>query len=419
MKNGWTGGQYSIFRVIFGIYLCIHFAQLAPWAAEVFSNQGALGDGTASPFLYAFPNILALVDSPPFVTGFVIAGAVLSLAFAFGWRDRVAAFLLWYIWACLFGRNPLISNPALPYVGWMLLAHVFLPAAPYGSWAARGRVDPAGGWRMPAGIFLVAWILMAVGYSYSGYTKLISPSWIDGTALARIFDNPLARPGFLRDAVLQMPSGLLNVATWGALALELLFAPLVLIRRLRPWAWAAMLGMHCGLMVLIDFADLSLGMAMLHLFTFNPAWIRPRRAEDLDTLFYDGTCGLCHRVVRFVLAEDTNGDRFRLAALDSDAFREEIPEEKRKDLPDSVVVCSADGTVRVRSDAILHLFSRLGGAWRVLAWGMGLVPRPLRDLVYNFIARIRHRLFSRPAQACPILPGHLMARFRQRGKAVS
>ena len=84
-----------------------------------------------------------------------------------------------------------------------------------------GRVDPAGGWRMPAGIFLVAWILMAVGYSYSGYTKLISPSWIDGTALARIFDNPLARPGFLRDAVLQMPSGLLNVATWGALALEL------------------------------------------------------------------------------------------------------------------------------------------------------------------------------------------------------
>ena len=40
---------------------------------------------------------------------------------------------------------------------------------------------------------------MAVGYTFSGVTKLPSPSWRDGTALARILDNPLARPGPLRD----------------------------------------------------------------------------------------------------------------------------------------------------------------------------------------------------------------------------
>ena len=28
MKNGWTGGQYSLYRVIFGLYLFIHFASL-------------------------------------------------------------------------------------------------------------------------------------------------------------------------------------------------------------------------------------------------------------------------------------------------------------------------------------------------------------------------------------------------------
>src|SRR5437588_563445 len=85
-------------------------------------------------------------------------------------RGRAPAVLLWYVWACLHGRMPLINNPGLPYVGWLLLAHACLPPAPYGSWAARGRTDPGNGWRMPPGIFLVAWILMALGYSYSGFT---------------------------------------------------------------------------------------------------------------------------------------------------------------------------------------------------------------------------------------------------------
>ena len=98
---------------------------------------------------------------------------------------------------------------------WLLLAHAFLPPAPYGSWAARGRADPAGGWRMPPPIFCVAWVVLALGYTYSGYTKLVSPSWQDGTALARVLNNPLARPGPVREVLLALPAGLLRVATWG------------------------------------------------------------------------------------------------------------------------------------------------------------------------------------------------------------
>src|SRR5262249_39123064 len=155
---------------------------------------------------------------------------------------------------------PLISNPGLPYVGWLLLAHACLPPAPYGSWAARGRADPGNGWQVPEGIFRVAWILMALGYTYSGYTKLVSPSWLDGTAIARVLDNPLARPGPVREAVLSLPGGVLRLMTWGALVAELSFAPLALVPRLRPWLWGLMALMHLNLIVLIDFADLSLGM---------------------------------------------------------------------------------------------------------------------------------------------------------------
>src|SRR5262249_50372108 len=153
---------------------------------------------SASPILHLFPNVLALSDGPTTVAILIAVGAVLCIPFALGFHDRSAAILIWYVWACLFGRNPLIANPGLPYVGWLLLAHPALPAAPYGSWARRGLSDPGASWRMPDAIFGAAWILMALGYSYSGYTKLVSPSWREGSALHYVLEGPLARPGALR-----------------------------------------------------------------------------------------------------------------------------------------------------------------------------------------------------------------------------
>ena len=41
LENGWTGGQYSTYRFLFGCYLCIHFLALVPWGAELFSRAGA------------------------------------------------------------------------------------------------------------------------------------------------------------------------------------------------------------------------------------------------------------------------------------------------------------------------------------------------------------------------------------------
>ncbi|MFY9345262.1 MAG: hypothetical protein WAT39_22420 [Planctomycetota bacterium] len=118
---------------------------------------------------------------------------------------------------------------------------------------------------------------MSAGYSFSGWTKLVSPSWCDGSALARVLENPLARPGGLRLVLLDLPPVVLQAMTWGVLALELGFVLFAASRRLRPFAWLAMLLMHGGLVMLIDFADLSVGMVMLHLFTFDPAWLRWHR----------------------------------------------------------------------------------------------------------------------------------------------
>jgi hypothetical protein len=273
LDNGWTGGQYSVFRAIFGLYLLIHFAQLLPWGTELFSDQGMLGEPSASPLYPLFPNILFVADSATAVAALLTIAMGFSLLFIIGLRDRIAAIALWYVWACLFGRNPLISNPSIPFVGWMLLAHACLPRGPSGS--VDGRRSPAlrEAWAFPSSLFAVAWVVMSIGYSYSGFEKLTSKSWIDGTAISHVLENPLARPTFLRDALLSLPDIALQLGSWGGLALELLFAPLALFSRVRPLLWVSMLGMHLTLMALIDFPDLSLGMILLHAFTFDPAWV--------------------------------------------------------------------------------------------------------------------------------------------------
>jgi predicted DCC family thiol-disulfide oxidoreductase YuxK len=332
------------------------------------------------------------------VTAMLVISALAAGFFILGKYDRTAAIVMWYVLACTFGRNPLIGNPSLPYVGWLLLAHVFLPAAPYGSVAAVGRVDPRGAWRMPHGIFAAAWIAMSVGYTYSGYTKLVSPSWIDGTAMARVLANPLARPTFIRDAMLALPPEILVAATWSALLLELLFAPLALVRRVRPWIWLAMLGMHLGLMVVIDFADLSFGMVLLHVFTFDPGWIAARFPARRDRILYDGSCGLCHHAVRFVLAEDRQ-EAFVFAPLP-----EQAPQT-------SVIVETAEGQRLERSAAVRYGLARLGGIWRLLAIASGALPRALLDKAYDAVARVRRALFRQPDEACPVLPPDLRSRF--------
>jgi predicted DCC family thiol-disulfide oxidoreductase YuxK len=129
-----------------------------------------------------------------------------------------------------------------------------------------------------------------------------------------------------------------------------------------------------------------------------------------ELLFYDGDCGLCHRAVRFVAAADRAG-RFRFAPLGGETFRALVPDGARASLPDSIVVRRADGALLVRSDAALHVLRRLGGAWPALAAALAFVPRALRDAGYDLVARRRARWFARPADACPIVPAHLRARF--------
>jgi predicted DCC family thiol-disulfide oxidoreductase YuxK len=410
MANDWTANQYRLFRFLLGVYLFIHLAQLLPWAGEVFSSAGMLSNAAQSPLFGIVPNVLSLADSPQFVVGLVAAATIAAVAFTFGYHDKLAAFLLWYVLACLFGRNPLIANPALPYVGWMLLAHLFIPPLPRGPLPEVAESRSAATWKMPEPLFAAAWIVLALAYSYSGYTKLLSPSWVTGEAIGYVLQNPLARDYFLRDWFAALPSAALRLLTWSVMGLELLFAPLALLRKARPILWAAMLIVQLGFLCLLNFADLTVPMLLFHFLTFDPKWIPAKRSAAREWIFYDGTCGLCHRVVRFVLAEERAG-RFMFSPLQGRTFRRTVQEEARNGLPDSFVVIDQSGRILLRSDAAIHVGTRLGGIWRALGAVLAVVPKRVRDRGYRLLAAIRYRLFAKPVGYCPILPSQFRVRF--------
>ncbi len=116
-------------------------------------------------------------------------------------------------------------------------------------------------------------------------------------------------------------------------------------------------------------------------------------------LLYDGVCGLCNRSVQFILKHDRN-ERFRFAALQSD-FATRILRRHgidAKDLDTLHVVENyeqANERVLQRSDAVLRAGRELGGIWSPLTAVGKIIPRPLRDLVYRFVAQNRYRVFGK------------------------
>lgn len=259
--------QFAIFRIALGIYLAVHFAFLLPYGAELFSDRGVLPDPALNFTHGLFPNILSGWDSPFAVTLLLLALTILSIAFATGIYRRVAAALLWFGWACLFDRNNLINNPSIPYVGLILVLSLLIPV---GEAVSPSRSDR--GWEMPPAVYWAAWVLLMAGYTFSGWMKLQSPSWIDGSAMQHMLDNPLVRPGVIRDLLLALPNLWLRVLTWGILALELLALPLSLSRKTRMISWCLLTGMNLVVLFVINFADLTVGMLMIHAFTFDHDW---------------------------------------------------------------------------------------------------------------------------------------------------
>ena len=116
-------------------------------------------------------------------------------------------------------------------------------------------------------------------------------------------------------------------------------------------------------------------------------------------ILYDGVCGLCNALVQFLIKRDERED-LRFASLQSDFAAKVLGRHgiDPADLDTVHVVVNyeqPDERVLNRSDAILRAWRQLGGFWKIVAVAGQIIPRPLRDLVYRFVAGNRYRVFGK------------------------
>lgn len=125
-------------------------------------------------------------------------------------------------------------------------------------------------------------------------------------------------------------------------------------------------------------------------------------------LLFDGVCNLCDASVQWVIQHDPDA-RFRFASLQSDIGKTML---QRYNLPTgelNTVVLIDGSKAYTRSDVPLRIFKQLGGWWSVLAV-FSVVPKFIRDAVYDWVARNRYRWFGKKNE-CWLPTPELRARF--------
>ncbi|KGE87210.1 MAG: thiol-disulfide oxidoreductase DCC family protein [Phaeodactylibacter xiamenensis] len=125
-------------------------------------------------------------------------------------------------------------------------------------------------------------------------------------------------------------------------------------------------------------------------------------------LLFDGVCNLCNGSVQFIIERDPDA-RFRFASLQSEEGQAVLSRFENRPSDLSSVVLIQDDQLYARSEAALRVARQLGGGWSLL-YAFIVVPRPIRNAVYDWIARNRYRWFGKK-DACMIPSPDLQSRF--------
>lgn len=124
----------------------------------------------------------------------------------------------------------------------------------------------------------------------------------------------------------------------------------------------------------------------------------PVQADHPPIVLFDGLCAFCDGSTRLLMKLDRRR-RLRFAPLQSgagEAFK------NRHDITESIdsIVLIHNGKARFRSDAAIGIARTLGFPWS-LAAVVWIVPTPIRDWVYRFVARHRYKIFG-TREACRV-----------------
>jgi predicted DCC family thiol-disulfide oxidoreductase YuxK len=109
----------------------------------------------------------------------------------------------------------------------------------------------------------------------------------------------------------------------------------------------------------------------------------------MSVVLFDGNCGLCNRSVQFILKFEKRND-LKFASLDSDFAKNVLLKFRlEKDYHESILLVKKE-KIFAKSTAVLRIIPFLKWYFYPLLIGW-ILPRFIRDLVYDFVAANRKR----------------------------
>ena len=125
-------------------------------------------------------------------------------------------------------------------------------------------------------------------------------------------------------------------------------------------------------------------------------------------IYFDGVCNLCNASVQFVIKRDKD-EQFHFASLQSEYAKKNLPEALTNDAALQSIVLQEGEHLKTKSSAALSISRKLSGGWSLL-YAFMIIPKFIRDVVYQWIARNRYRWFGKQDE-CMIPAPELKARF--------
>lgn len=126
-------------------------------------------------------------------------------------------------------------------------------------------------------------------------------------------------------------------------------------------------------------------------------------------ILFDGVCNFCNATINFLIDRDKKGI-FKFAALQSESGKEILERHQIKVLTEAdSVVLEKEGRIYQKSDAALEIARHMDGLWKLL-YAFKIVPRFIRDAIYDLVAKNRYRLMGK-RDSCRLPTPELRARF--------
>ncbi len=130
--------------------------------------------------------------------------------------------------------------------------------------------------------------------------------------------------------------------------------------------------------------------------------------EKQKIILFDGVCNLCNGAVTYIIKRDKK-NVFKFATLQSETGQELVSKFKIDTLKvDSIILIDGDKHYE-KSTAALHIAKQLSGAYPLL-FGFMIVPKFLRNAVYDYVARNRYKWFGKK-ESCMIPTPELKSKF--------